>query len=1615
MLNEANTYKNLEIQISDSNKKKSLQETLKETYKNQNKSKKIKLKSSNENLLKEKGNTNNNIYNEGLNSSKQLKENTKIRKPEIVKLKLIPNDAKIKTDIMIQEIHLRKIYVDLNEENINNQDGNIENNIISFQKARYSDNSIRTCQYTIITFFPLALFNQFKSAFNWFFLIYNIIACIPQLSDLDPLAEVTPFIIVLIFNLIKEAIEDYRKYKNDKKANEASVLIFKDKRFKKEKCENIRVGNILKIYKDDLIPADVLIIKSSLKSGLAYMQTSNLDGENTLKPREALNITQTRINNKLQNLKKTFDYTNDHFLIEVINPNKNIYDIEGTVIFDHNKNHINVKNVLLRGSRLKNVDYVYGIVIYNGHDTKLMQNIEHSSNKLSTIDVKLNFIVIIIFIAFLLMNIISDVIGIKSRKEKLPNYDNQELKSDYLFYYNETNPGHALEITRIISNNFLIYNTVIPVSIFIAFTFCKILQTIYLQQFSPEYKKDVNDNIKCFSTGLMDELGLVKYIFSDKTGTLTKNEMVFKGCSINRELFDDSGDNNDSMATDTYIAQNMFNAPAQSFFGSSVSRKNFSGNESTKGWTNQSKLTTSKVSETFSPSNLFKFLQNNNISTYYNCIGGIPFSNKVEPFEQFFINIIVNHDVLIEENSNNEISFQGPSPDEITLVTAAYEFGFCFKSREKGIITIEIYDHEQNIHKREKKFKILQKFDFTSERQCSSIVVEDLQTKRITLYIKGSDRKIFNILDNYSKQNISQKTKTHLDHFAKQGLRTLCFGLRYIPKDDYYYWENRYKELKHKSMENKAYLKDLENIVKHLESNITLLGVSALEDKLQDEVEKDIKKFIDAGINFWMITGDKMDTAESIGYSCGIFSEDTDVYKIKETNDVESVIRSMEEISNKINIIDTELSKITQMHHEKMVEKKIIPYDDKFKYYRKRYNSVINPRGINNFASIYVSTNDKKQQKRKINIINDDNFTENKDSKEDNIKNKNKNINIINNDNNNKYMFSYMEEFEHPGNSLNYQLSNSLNNKELPLKEDLNKVTLNTKNSQNSDNDKIIFKYVAKNVDNVSNYGDYSLIQKKIKKVAESDNSSEIFQNEPTDKDKYNNNSKEKFQSKEELKDDKDAKQLKNIPLEEQKFNDYFDFCQNELYQMAIKHSNRLKLFKIKYLYPMPQDSDYIYKKITSKFSLILEGQAITTCMQDGEAADLFWDLIQRSRSLICCRASPSQKSQIVEFVKRRTDSVTLGIGDGGNDVNMIRAASVGIGIFGKEGYQAAYNSDYAISQFKYLKGLLFKEGRNTLYKNSYFLYHYFFKNFLFTIALFWFGIYSLFSGGNYYNDYYTMGFNSFITVIPLCVKAILDEEFDTKFKDFSDKERQLLFTFLPNIFKEYRDSYPFNIIKFFSIFGISLIFSFICYIIPVISFRYNFYGKGLGGFQYSYWDSSIMTYLSIIAIHYFIIIIDTFCYNSGIIIFYFIQIIIALAFLIFVEVNEESELHETLKFMLKNWNSWLTGLITCSLCLIFFYILRRGEYFFGGFILNKIKQKQFDIFIEKFYQKKVEQMTRVVRNVAKFKRIYYNEEENDQEDILNDQKMKKIVEEFKDKKKQYMNTNLKKNKSSLK
>ncbi len=224
---------------------------------------------------------------------------------------------------------------------------------------------------------------------------------------------------------------------------------------------------------------------------------------------------------------------------------------------------------------------------------------------------------------------------------------------------------------------------------------------------------------------------------------------------------------------------------------------------------------------------------------------------------------------------NNNIKYQGSNPDEIVLVTSASEIGIKFLTKDKDDLIINFLGEI-------KKYRILHKFEFSSERKRSSIIVED-EEKKIKIYVKGSDEKILHKsnINEFSKQNLLKETKEHLDSFARIGLRTLCFGYKYIERTDYINWDNQYKKKKLEVIIDKNKAFELERIISEMEQNLILLGVTALEDKLQDNVKNDLQEFIEAGISVWMITGDKLDTAESIGHSCKLFNDDTEVFKIK--------------------------------------------------------------------------------------------------------------------------------------------------------------------------------------------------------------------------------------------------------------------------------------------------------------------------------------------------------------------------------------------------------------------------------------------------------------------------------------------------------------------------------------------------------------------------------------------------------------------------------------------------------------------------------------------------------------------------------------------------------------
>ena len=175
---------------------------------------------------------------------------------------------------------------------------------------------------------------------------------------------------------------------------------------------------------------------------------------------------------------------------------------------------------------------------------------------------------------------------------------------------------------------------------------------------------------------------------------------------------------------------------------------------------------------------------------------------------------------------------------------------------------------------------------------------------------------------------------------------------------------------------------------------------------------------------------------------------------------------------------------------------------------------------------------------------------------------------------------------------------------------------------------------------------------------------------------------------------------------------------------------------------------------------MIVTGKCLETLNANRDLKESFVDLCEGAKVVLACRVSPNQKADIVNWIKQRNpESNTLTIGDGANDVNMILAAHIGVGILGREGAQAARAADYAIGKFKFLKNLLFVHGRECYRRNSFATVYIFYKNILLTAPLFVYGFVSGFSGTQIYHMLMYQGFNTVFTAFPILWLATMDYE----------------------------------------------------------------------------------------------------------------------------------------------------------------------------------------------------------------------------------------------------------------
>uniref|UniRef100_W5LDL1 Phospholipid-transporting ATPase n=1 Tax=Astyanax mexicanus TaxID=7994 RepID=W5LDL1_ASTMX len=862
---------------------------------------------------------------------------------------------------------------------------------------KYANNAIKTSKYNIFTFLPLNLFEQFQRLANAYFVFLLILQLIPAISSLSWFTTVVPLLLVLCITLVKDGSDDINRHKNDRQVNNRKVDVLIDGQLKNEKWMNVQVGDIIKLENNQFVTADLLLLSSSEPLNLIYIETAELDGETNLKVKQALTIT----GDLGDNIDRLAAFKGE---VRCEAPNNRLDKFTGTLAVEGQTFALDNERILLRGCTLRNTEWCFGLVLFGGPDTKLMQNSGKSVFKRTSIDHLMNVLVLIIFgLLACMCTILAIGNGI---------WEYQQGSSFTVFLPRQEGADAALSGFLTFWSYVIILNTVVPISLYVSVEILRLGNSYYIDWDRKMYHTKSDTPAQARTTTLNEELGQIKYIFSDKTGTLTQNIMTFNRCSINGKSYGEVVDFTGQRIEITEKTEKV------DFSWNSLADPKFS----------------------FHDHALVEAVKQGSTEVH-----------------AFFRLLALCHTVMPEEKTVGNLYYQAQSPDEGALVTAARNFGFVFRSRTPE--TISVVEMGTNT-----TYELLAVLDFNNVRKRMSVIVRS-QEGRLTLYCKGADTIIYERL-HPSCSKLMEVTTEHLNEYAGEGLRTLALAYKDLDEAEFQAWRERHHEASTALEEREE---KLDAIYEEIETDLLLLGATAVEDKLQDGVPQTIEQLSKADIKIWVLTGDKQETAENIGYSCNMLREE--------------------------------------------------------------------------MTEVFVVAADTAEGVR------------------------------------------------------------------------------------------------------------------------------------------------------EEL-----------APFQKSRFG-----------------SKKPKLV--------------LDEKADGEFGLVINGHSLvsnllrTACM---------------CQTVICCRVTPLQKAQVVELVKKYKKAVTLAIGDGANDVSMIKAAHIGVGISGQEGMQAVLSSDYSFAQFRYLQRLLLVHGRWSYLRMCKFLRYFFYKNFSFTFIHFWYGFFCGFSAQLGLDTYYWTAVNHF-------------------------------------------------------------------------------------------------------------------------------------------------------------------------------------------------------------------------------------------------------------------------------
>ncbi|XP_078007387.1 putative phospholipid-transporting ATPase IM isoform X3 [Phascolarctos cinereus] len=397
------------------------------------------------------------------------------------------------------------------------------------EKFQYANNRIHTSKYNVLTFLPINLFEQFQRVANAYFLFLLILQLIPEISSLSWFTTIVPLVLVLTITAVKDATDDFFRHKSDNQVNNRLSEVLINGRLQSEKWMNVKAGDIIKLENNQFVAADLLLLSSSEPHGLCYIETAELDGETNLKVRHALPVT-SELGADISRLAE-FDG-----VVTCEPPNNKLDKFTGDLAWKDNKYPLNNEKIILRGCVLRNSSWCFGMVIFAGPDTKLMQNSGRTKFKRTSIDRLMNTLVLWIFGFLVCMGIIL-AIGNSIWEHQVGDYFQAFLFRDEVV----KNPIFSGFLT--FWSYIIILNTVVPISLYVSVEVIRLGHSHFINWDRKMYYSKRETLAEARTTTLNEELGQIEYVFSDKTGTLTQNIMTFNKCSINGRTYGEIYDN----------------------------------------------------------------------------------------------------------------------------------------------------------------------------------------------------------------------------------------------------------------------------------------------------------------------------------------------------------------------------------------------------------------------------------------------------------------------------------------------------------------------------------------------------------------------------------------------------------------------------------------------------------------------------------------------------------------------------------------------------------------------------------------------------------------------------------------------------------------------------------------------------------------------------------------------------------------------------------------------------------------------------------------------------------------------------------------------------------------